>query len=145
MKTLSVSTKENIISLLSSGLSAIQVAKYTCHSKSSISKIRSQYLPDLQKSIGGRPAKLTPTMKRHAKYLIISRKSDTAAGVAKSLQNNLNHSVSAETVRRALKNEGLKAVTKKKRPFLSVKHRRERMDFAISHRDWTIEDWKKVI
>jgi hypothetical protein len=39
----------------------------------------------------------------------------------------------------------MKAVVKKKRPFLSKKHRRERMDFAITHQDWTVEDWKTVV
>jgi hypothetical protein len=39
----------------------------------------------------------------------------------------------------------MKAVVKRKRPFLSKKHRRERMDFAITHQDWTVEDWKTVV
>ena len=33
----------------------------------------------------------------------------------------------------------MKAVVKTKRPFLTKKHRRERLDFAISHQDWTVE------
>jgi transposase len=39
----------------------------------------------------------------------------------------------------------MKAVVKRKRPFLSKRHRRERMDFAIAHQDWTVEDWKVVV
>src|SRR3979490_2641759 len=39
----------------------------------------------------------------------------------------------------------MKAVVKKKRPHLSQKHRRERMDFAIRYKDWTLDDWKKVV
>jgi hypothetical protein len=50
-----------------------------------------------------------------------------------------------ETVRRGLKKAGMKAVVKKKRPLLSKRHRQERLDFAIQHKDWTVEDWKKVI
>ena len=38
----------------------------------------------------------------------------------------------------------MRAVVKKKKP-LSSCHRRERMDFALRHRDWTLEDWKKVV
>ena len=38
----------------------------------------------------------------------------------------------------------MKAVVKKKRPLLTKKHRRERLDFALSHKDWTIDDWKRV-
>ena len=39
----------------------------------------------------------------------------------------------------------MKAVTKQKQPFLSKKHRRLRIDFAEAHKDWTVEDWKRVI
>jgi hypothetical protein len=39
----------------------------------------------------------------------------------------------------------MKAVVKKKRPLLTKRHRRERMDFAVAHKDWTVEDWKRVI
>jgi hypothetical protein len=39
----------------------------------------------------------------------------------------------------------MKSVVKKKRPVLSAKHRRDRMDFALTHKDWTVEDWKRVV
>ena len=39
----------------------------------------------------------------------------------------------------------MKAVVKKKKPHLLQKHRRERMDFAIRHKDWTLDDWKRVV
>ena len=50
-----------------------------------------------------------------------------------------------QTVRRGLKEVGMKSVVKTNRPFLSKKHRKERMEFAIAHKDWTVEDWKRVI
>ena len=34
---------------------------------------------------------------------------------------------------------------KKKWPLLSRRHRKERMDFAVSHKEWTLEDWKRVV
>jgi hypothetical protein len=37
------------------------------------------------------------------------------------------------------------AVKKRKRPFLSQRHRRERLDWALAHQHWTVEDWKKVV
>jgi hypothetical protein len=53
-------------------------------------------------------------------------------------------SISVRTVHRALKKAGMKAVVKKKRPKLTKRHRRERMDFALAHKEWTVEDWKRV-
>ena len=34
---------------------------------------------------------------------------------------------------------------KQKRHFFSKHHRRKRLDFALSHQDWTVDDWKCVI
>ena len=34
---------------------------------------------------------------------------------------------------------------KQKHPLLSKHHRRERLDFALSHQDWTVDNWKCVI
>ena len=30
-------------------------------------------------------------------------------------------------------------------PFLSARHCKACLDFAYAHKDWTMEDWKKVI
>jgi DDE superfamily endonuclease/Transposase len=65
--------------------------------------------------------------------------------VAKSLQEVTNQSLSAQTVQNRMKGLGMKAVVKKKRPLLSQRHQKARLDFAISHKDWTVEDWKRVI
>ena len=48
-------------------------------------------------------------------------------------------------MRNGLKKVGMKAVVKKKRPRLTPYHRKERLDFAIRHQHWTLEDWKKVV
>jgi hypothetical protein len=34
---------------------------------------------------------------------------------------------------------------KKQKPLLTGHHRRDQYDFAIVHRDWTVEDWKHVV
>jgi hypothetical protein len=48
-------------------------------------------------------------------------------------------------VRNVLKVAHLKAVTKKKKLLLSIKHRQRRLAFALAHQHWTVEDWKRVI
>jgi hypothetical protein len=35
-------------------------------------------------------------------------------------------------------------VVKRKKPLFSQQHRRQRLDFAEKHKDWTVEDWKVV-
>ena len=34
---------------------------------------------------------------------------------------------------------------KKKKHLQLLKHRKERMHFAIRYKDWTLEDWKRVV
>src|SRR5258706_16412626 len=112
---------------------------------STVSKLRSQLRSALPKAQGGQPSKLNSTTIHHAIQIISTGRADTATQVTKSLQETLPESVSVQTVRRALKKTGLKAVVKAKRPALSQHHHRERLDFAKSHQHWTVEDWKRVI
>jgi hypothetical protein len=96
-------------------------------------------------STGGRPTKLTSKNVHHATYLITSQKADDAVQVARTLRNITNQSLTAQTVRRHLKAAGMKAVVKKKRPLLKPQHKRACLDFAFTHKDWTVEDWKRVV
>ncbi|KAG1608879.1 hypothetical protein G6F45_013500 [Rhizopus arrhizus] len=40
---------------------------------------------------------------------------------------------------------GLTSFVKPQKPLLSEVNRRKRLDWALNHVDWTIEDWKRVI
>ena len=39
----------------------------------------------------------------------------------------------------------MKVVVKRKRPLLSAKHRKAHLNYAHAHKDWTVEDWKRVV
>jgi transposase len=145
MHTLSAASQNHILSMLDAGYSAGHISASTGHGIATVSRLRSKHRPHLSKSSGGRPAKLSSANIRHAQRLISSGKVDTAVDAAKALSNVTNQSLSAQTVRRSLKVAGLKAVAKKKKPFLSKRHKKERMDFALAHQHWTVEDWKKVV
>jgi len=145
MRTLSAAHTKHILSLLDSGHSAHQISSSTGIHISTISRLRSKHRSSLQKSLGGHPPKLSPANTRHAIHLITSRKAENAVQITKTLKDIINQPLSAKTVRRHLSQAGMKAVVKRKRPFLSKRHRRERLDFAIAHQDWTVEDWKMVV
>ena len=38
-----------------------------------------------------------------------------------------------------------KAVVKTKLPLLSARHHKARLDIAHAHKDWTLDDWKRVV
>ncbi|RYG94437.1 hypothetical protein EON65_57505, partial [archaeon] len=41
-----------------------------------------------------------------------------------------------------LYDEGLKAMHTIRKPLLTHAHKRKRLDFALTHRDWTVQQWK---
>ena len=133
MHTLSSASQNHILSLLDSGHTASQIAASTGHGIGTVSRLRSKHRPHLSKSFGSHPSKLTPVNIHHAQHLISSGKADTAVDVAKTLRNVTNQPLSAQTVHNSLKVAGMKAVMKKKKPFLSKRHRKARMNFALAH------------
>src|SRR5258708_39039677 len=145
MKSISQQTGNDILSLLDQGKSWQKIALETGVHYSTVSKLCSQLRSALPKAQGGWPSKLNSTTICHAIWIISTGRADTSTQVTKSLQETLPESVSVQTVQRALKKTGLKAVVKAKRPALSQCHCRERLDFAKSHQHWTVEVWKRVI
>jgi hypothetical protein len=118
-----------------SGKSAHQISSSTGIHTSTISRLCSKHHFSLQKSLGRCPSKLSPTNTHHAIQLITSGKAENAVQITRTLKDIINQPLSAKTVYHYLFQAGMKTVVKKKRPFLSKHHRRERLDFAIAHQD----------
>ena len=53
--------------------------------------------------------------------------------------------VSESTLRRRLKEINLFSRIRHKKPYLTAKHKRDRLEWALKHQDLTVEDWKRVI
>jgi len=53
--------------------------------------------------------------------------------------------VSRRTAQRMMNSTGYRAMKKTKKPALDESHVKKRLDYALKHRDWTVEDWKKVL
>ena len=84
----------------------------------------------------------------HQKNDPVRREISSASQAAKKLNSeevNEKKKVCSETVRRALKSSGMKAVKKKNKTLLAARNHKKRLDFAMRHKDWTVEDWKRVI
>jgi len=133
MKHVSEQIRNNIVSLLDDGLSSRQIAAWLGVGHRTVDRVRAAIRPSLQKPRAGRPAKLSATDKRFLVRMITSGKVDTAAQLTGELRNTTGMELSSNTVCRALKEAGMKAVAKQKKPRLLSRHRRQRMDFAIRH------------
>jgi transposase len=118
MKALSAALQSHILSLLKAGHSAHEASSITGIHHTTISRLRRQHSPYLPKLSGGRPTKLSDRNVNHAIRLIGSGKADTAVDVTRALQDVINQPLSSQTTRRYLKEAGMKAVVKKKKPEL---------------------------
>jgi transposase len=144
-KAISQSKLNSVLSGLDAGHSITQIVANTHLARSSISRIRTEHRPDLEKSAGGRPPKLSPANVRYAVRIVTHNNSVSTSQATQQLQNLTGQSIHPKTVRRALRKAGLKAVKKPKKPQMTYAQRQVRKDFALAHRDWTVEDWKRVL
>ena len=114
MKRISENTRNCILSLLDAGLSTYEIEAQLGVNYATVSRVCAKARPDVYKSRGGRPAKLTITDKRRLVRTITSGKADNAVQLTRQLKHITNVECSVQTVRRALKEAGLKAVSRKK-------------------------------
>lgn len=137
--------KKMVTTLLRKGASVRETVAETGVSRSSVARIRKQLdnLPELANS--GRPSALSARDKRKIVRLVNKKGLENAEKLNRELKSSTHIDVCTQTVRRALKSEGYFASNKKKKPLLSIAHRKARMDFAKTYSSWTVEDWKRVI
>jgi len=145
MKKISVQKTNDAISLLNQGFSAQKVASHLGISTGMVSKIEKTRIPNREKSKGGRPKLLSAQNEHYIVRKITSGGLDTAVDVRKDLLQHQQVNVSADTIRRALRRNGLKSAAKVKKPLLRRSHIKARLEFAKNHQHWTTADWRRVI
>ena len=64
---------------------------------------------------------------------------------ARDVNNELELKVSKNTVRRRLDVAGLFCLLAAKKPFISEKNRKSRLEFAHGHKNWAIEQWSHIL
>jgi transposase len=137
-----------IIALQETGCKPTAIAKQLKLKRTTVKDVLHKWeihhtIQDLPKS--GRPPKLDErTMRRFARMTQKGEVSTPCELIHAALSQGDIH-ISASTVRRALHKEGLKPMHTIRRPMLTRAHKKKRLDFAKSHRDWTVDDWKQVI
>jgi len=122
MHKLSKDTISRVLYHFDNALSYSQIRQLTGVSVGSITRIVSQHRPMVPKSKGGHPWKLNESDLRHATRLITSSKCNNAVAVTKVLQDTTNISVSVQTVRNGLRDEGLNARVVQEVPLLTKRH-----------------------
>ena len=145
MKRTSNTINNSIIDSLLNGESTRKVADKHNVSQSNVARIAKGIKEDLPKFKNGRPGKVSEQSKRYLVQGIISNKFSTAVEATKDLKDNLGVDVTPNRVREILNERGLKGIIKKKKPLLTLKHRKSRMEFVNKYEHWTEDDWMRVI
>jgi transposase len=140
--------KARIAALLSTGHSTRDIARREGVSNATVSRLRhsdavDRSYRDLPRS--GCPRLFTNRHERLIIRMVTSSKCQGPADVQSCLREEYNIRVSYSTIRRVLKRNGLVARVIVKKPSLSDKQRRDRRGFAEEHKDWTLEDWGRVM
>lgn len=97
------------------------------------------------RKISGRPRKTTPGQTR---LIVRQAKKDpfmTAVEVRQYAQDNLGLTMTDRTARNILIRAGLRGRVPAKKPWISKKNRAARMKFANDHKDWTVQQWARIL
>ena len=138
-------TKARIFELKSIGFSSEEVAKRVGVHRTTVTHVCKSLLknPDFcyVKPKSGRPRKLSQKDKEFAVLELARGRASSAV----DLQRNFFPHAHPDTVRNALREQGLSAHRKQKVPFLSHHHTLSRLKWANVHKSWSVVDWERVI
>ena len=131
------------------GLSVLQIALKLNIAKSTvwdaINRFRKNNCRNNDKPRSGRPRKTTFA---EEKSIVLMSKRDRRK-TAPEIQSNFNccheSQISVNTVKRRLRSVGLNGRVAKQKPFLSRVNKLKRLQWAREHKNWTIDDFKKVL
>lgn len=135
--------RSSIISLKKAGLSNVKIARRVHCSDRHVGRVLEKYrkhgtTEDLPKP--GRPKRLGRRELLVLRLSLCRREFDNAV----QAKRNLFPGVSVHTVQRALRDIHAKAYVKIAKPQLTCDHMQRRLEFALAHRDWSVEDWSLV-
>jgi transposase len=148
MKPISNDRRNQIQTLISAGGSTRTIARAANVSHQTVYRVSKQFAFSVcsdPKLKGGRPQKLDARDRRALVRCVTSGRADTSTDLLHQSADSIRSSVSPSTIRRALKQEGLKSSVKQKKPLLLPRHKSQRLSFARKYQDWTEKDWARVL
>jgi len=143
-----IATRQAAVNMEAAGMNVTTIARILKVTKSTISRILSRHRS--RNIVDNLPRKGRPrlTSSRQDKRIVRMSKADptlTCVDIAAGLMENDNLNVSRMTIARRLSDAGLHGRRPAKKPFISAKNLRSRMEFARTHLHWTSGDWANVL
>jgi transposase len=143
-KHLPIELKGRVVGMSEAGIKQVEIAKNLDLKVSTVQTIlrtlreRGTIVP---RKSSGRPPTLSERDKRQLRYSV---KKENLAPL-RDIANQLSTTVSQRTLQRTLHSEGMFSFVAARKPLLTEKQKKDRLDFAKKHLNWTIKQWKKVI
>lgn len=145
---LTLEQRQFALGMLGAGMRYRDVARQFNVHESTISRLKTRFEQTgsaSDKPRSGRPRKTTP---REDNYIVTTSRRNrfmSATVIAGRLQNSTGTRVSVGTVRNRLRKARLRAC----RPYVGVpltrRHRQTRLQWARTHRRWTLQQWNHVL
>lgn len=82
---------------------------------------------------------------RHLIRTSLKNRKKTSSKLAAELSETLGKKISARTTRRRLLDVGLKGCKARKKPWLSEKNKKLRLQWCLEHQHYTEEDWSSIV
>lgn len=136
-----------IIDRISQGCSFREIERLGLASHRTASRIWKRFVEDGQvcsKKRSGRPKCTTARQDRHLTRLCLQDRTASSFALRRDVLE-ADGNISARTVRRRLVQFGLRSRRPAKKPLLSKKNLKDRLKFCRLHKDWTADDWAKVV
>lgn len=143
---LSVRTK--IITLNDLGYSQRNIARMVTLSRTTVQYVLKNYKETgllTPKPRSGRKRKIGERETRLLKRNAIKNRRKTSKELAADLNLESGISVCPSTVRRHLVAAGIRGCKARKKPWLSQINQKRRLQWAKKHKNWTIDQWSRVV
>uniref|UniRef100_A0A3B5PUV6 Transposase Tc1-like domain-containing protein n=1 Tax=Xiphophorus maculatus TaxID=8083 RepID=A0A3B5PUV6_XIPMA len=146
-REMSLETKERIVKRLEEGNPSRMVAKDVGCSQSAVSKIWTKYKQHgmvVKAKRTGRPRQTSKRQDKQLKAICLENRKSTTKQM-KHKWEEVGVNVCDRTVRNRLKEMGFQYRKAKRKPALTPKHKRTRLQWAKERQSWTVDDWMKVV
>ena len=143
-QALSVDVQNDLKSMLINEVPYSIISSRLGLSKSTISSYSNKWFPNRKRNLGGRPIVVANKTKSLIKKMVLSGELLTATDVQRKLWN-LGYELTVKTSANVLKSMNFFSAIKKKKPLLSKKHQQDRLKFAKRYKNWTVDDWRRVV
>lgn len=147
-KQLSIDSRNAIVKAKQRGETNRQVAELFGVSHTTVGRIYKKFLDSNlveRKPGSGRGRKSTEREDRLMIRVVKNDPRKTATDITRYAAEQLQLKLSSRTVRRRLREANLFAHRPAKKPLISIKNRKARLNFARRFQRWSSSDWEKVL